>query len=153
MGKYSNLSEQGERLQEILGIVPSGDPGPAFRTPRRFRRALEPNEIAGLVEAYRAGTSIKDLTIQFEINRTTVLDHLRQQDVRRRRPALNPNQLAEVCRLYETGLTSAEIAPLFAVSADSVLRALHRAGIEVRGRWRGRSLEVGHGLLALSNSY
>jgi hypothetical protein len=80
MEKYSNLSQQGERIQEVLEIVPTGHSGPSSRTPRRFRRALEPDEITALVEAYQLGTPIKDLTVQFQINRNTLMEHLAVQD-------------------------------------------------------------------------
>ena len=59
--------------QEILEIVPSGESGAEFRTPKTFRRAFELDEIEELLEAYRAGVSIKDLTTLFDINRSIVL--------------------------------------------------------------------------------
>jgi uncharacterized protein (DUF433 family) len=95
---------------------------------------MDPIEIDDLVAAYEAGTSIKDLAAQFEINRSTILAHLAEQDISRRYPALNPEEVAEVCELYDRGLSSSEIGQLFEVSADTVLRALRKMGIRTRPR-------------------
>jgi hypothetical protein len=134
MGRYLNLSEQGERIQEVLEIVPSGDSGQRSRTPRRLREALEPGEIDGLVEAYRAGNSIRDLTFQFRTDRSTILKYLKGMDIRRRYPGLDPDRIKEASELYEAGLTSTEIGRIFNVSPDTILRAARKTGIRVRNR-------------------
>jgi DNA-binding CsgD family transcriptional regulator len=95
---------------------------------------MEPAEIDDLARAYNAGTSIKDLAVQFEINRSTVLAHLADRVIRRRHPALNPEQKAEVCRLYEEGLSSTEVGLIYDVSPDTILRAAREMGIKVRNR-------------------
>jgi DNA-binding CsgD family transcriptional regulator len=131
---YSNLSDQGELVRAVLEIVPSGQSGPNSGVPRRIRRTLDPAELEDLAEAYKAGTSIKDLAELLETNRSTILKHLQRLDIPRRYPALDSDQCDEVCRLYQSGLNSSEIAPLFEVSTDTVLRALHRSGIDTRTR-------------------
>jgi DNA-directed RNA polymerase specialized sigma24 family protein len=95
---------------------------------------MEPGEIDDLVEAYKAGTSIKDLADQFEIDRSTVLKKVQGMGIRRRHPALDPEQCEDVCRLYDGGLNSTEIGQMLDVSADTVLRALRRARIRIRNR-------------------
>jgi len=95
---------------------------------------LDPAEIDALAEAYIAGTSIKDLADQFEIDRSTILKHLKVLDIPRRHPALDPDQCDEVCRLYEGGLNSTEIGQIFDVSPDTVLRTLRRAKVRIRSR-------------------
>jgi DNA-directed RNA polymerase specialized sigma24 family protein len=95
---------------------------------------MDPTEIDDLAEAYKAGTSIKDLADEFEVDRSTVLKKLVGMDIPRRRPALDPEQCEQVCRLYEGGMNSTEIGRLFDVSADTVLRALRRARIKIRIR-------------------
>jgi transposase-like protein len=93
---------------------------------------MDPGEIDDLAEAYKAGTSIKDLADEFEIDRSTLMKHLKGMDIPRRYPALDPAQSEEACRLYQSGLTSTEVGNLFRVSADTVLRTLRRSGVEVR---------------------
>ena len=132
MGRYLNLSEQGECIQAVLEIVPSGRPNNNSEAPRRFRQTMDPGEIDDLAEAYKAGTSIKDLADEFEIDRSTLMKHLKGMDIPRRYPALDPAQSEEACRLYQSGLTSTEVGNLFRVSADTVLRTLRRSGVEVR---------------------
>ena len=134
MGKYLNHSEQGECIRAVLEIVPSGQPKNNSEAPRRFRQPMDPTEIDDLAEAYKSGTSIKDLADEFEIDRSTVLKNLQGLDIPRRYPALDPDQCEQVCRLYEGGLNSTEIGQVFDVSPDTVLRTLQRAGIKIRSR-------------------
>jgi DNA-directed RNA polymerase specialized sigma24 family protein len=134
MGRYLNLSEQGERIQEVLEIVPSGRPNNNSEAPRRIRQTLDPSEIDDLAEAYKSGTPINDLADGFGIDRSAILKHLKALDIPRRYPALDPDQSAEACRLYESGLNSTEIGQIFDVSADTVLRILRRAGTRIRSR-------------------
>lgn len=134
MGRYLNLSEQGECIRAALEIVPSGLPNNNSEAPRRFRQTMNPDEIDDLAEAYKAGTPINVLADEFEIDRSTVLKHLQGMDIPRRYPALDPEQCQEVCRLYVAGLDSSEIGQMFDVSADTVLHALRRGGIEIRHR-------------------
>ena len=134
MGRYLNLSEQGERIQEVLEIVPSGRPNNNSEAPRRFRQTMDSAEIDDLVEAYKAGTSIKDLADEIGINRSTILKKLQGMGIPRRYPALDQGQCQEVCHLYERGLNSTEISQMFDVSPDTVLRAIRRGGVEVRRR-------------------
>jgi len=134
MGRYLNLSEQGECIQAVLEIVLSGLPKSNSEAPRRFRQSMDPTEIDDLAEAYKAGKSIKELADEFEIDRSTVLKKLQLVDMPRRYPALDPEQCEQVCRLYEGGLNSTEIGQMFDVSAETVLRTLRRIGIKIRNR-------------------
>jgi DNA-directed RNA polymerase specialized sigma24 family protein len=134
MERYLNLSEQGECIRRVLEIVPSGLPNNNPEAPRRFRQTLDPGEIDDLAEAYKAGTSIKDLADRFGIDRSAILKKLQGLDIPRRYPALDPEQCEEVCRLYEGGLNSSEIGQVFDVSADTVLRILRRASVVIRYR-------------------
>ena len=95
---------------------------------------MDPSEIDDLAEAYKAGTSIKDLAGEFEVDRSTILKYLQGMDIQRRRPALDSEQCKEVCRLYQGGLNSSEIGQIFNVSPDTVLRALRRARVRIRNR-------------------
>jgi DNA invertase Pin-like site-specific DNA recombinase len=95
---------------------------------------MNPTELDDLVEAYKAGTSIRDLADEFEIDRSTILKYFQGMDIPRRYPALDPEQCEEVCRLYEGGLNSTEIGEMFEVSADTVLRTLRRNGLTPRVR-------------------
>jgi DNA-binding MarR family transcriptional regulator len=95
---------------------------------------MDPGEIDDLVEAYKSGTSIKDLANEFAIDRSTVLKKLQGTGIPRRYPALDPGQCQEVCRLYEEGLNSTEIGELFDVSPDTVLRVIRKNGVSPRQR-------------------
>jgi hypothetical protein len=59
MGRYLNPSDQGERLREVLAIVPSGPKVTVPRTPKRVFRRLEPAQVDHVVEAYMRGATLR----------------------------------------------------------------------------------------------
>ena len=57
----------------------SEHPEPAPHEPRQLQHRLKPDEIDQLVEARKAGATIKELAAKFEIHRTTVMEHLKRR--------------------------------------------------------------------------
>ncbi len=82
--RYSNLSDQGERLRDLLEIVPNGSPEVNFRTPKRVIHRLEPPEIERLREEYLSGSAIQELADRFGVHRSTVTVLLNRAGVVRR---------------------------------------------------------------------
>lgn len=111
MGRWSNLSEQGERLKTLVEIVPSGPIGPFVRTKKQVQRRLRPAEIAKLVSDYRRGATVYELAEQFSIHRNTVSGILEREGVPRRGQPLTPAQVEQASRLYASGLSLAKIVP------------------------------------------
>jgi hypothetical protein len=72
MGRYLNPSDQGERLHDLLRIVPSGRKTVNSRTPKAIHRRLRPAQVEELVAGYQAGSTVYQLAEQFRINRETV---------------------------------------------------------------------------------
>jgi DNA-directed RNA polymerase specialized sigma24 family protein len=107
------------------------------------QRRLDPAEVRALVDAYVAGATVPELVDRFGIHRTTVLDHLKRNDIRRRPQVrkLSDRQVAEAAELYSNGLSTVKVAAMFDVNADTVRKALHRTGVEVRPA-RGRPARV-----------
>jgi hypothetical protein len=82
---------------------------------------------------------MKELAVEFGINRLTVSVHLRRALVLPRRGGLDQEQAVEAARLYEAGWSSGRLAERFGVSADNVLKVLRRTGVAIRPRQGGPS--------------
>lgn len=105
MGRYSNLSDQGECLRELLKMAPSGSPKPILRTYRQVQRRISGADLNQLVTGYLAGATVYELAEQLGIHRHTVSEILERHGVARRYRKVSPEQLALACSLYENGLS------------------------------------------------
>jgi len=76
--------------------------------------------------------SINEMVAQFEIDRSTVHDHIDRAGIRRRYPALAPPEVERAIELYGAGKSLAAIATHLAVHATTVRRALLDVGVEMR---------------------
>ena len=103
----------------------------AIQTRRKQRRLLL-EQVNELIAAYRAGVPINDLAAQFEIHRSTVLDHVNRAGTRRRYPALGLRDVEEAAELYRTGQSLRTIGIHFGVHASTVRQYLVRAGNTLR---------------------
>jgi transposase-like protein len=117
---------------------PSGDvrdtPPPAAR--HRTQRRLRDREVDTLVEAYRAGKTIKQVAQQFGITRTTVMAHLDRRHVQRRLAAKQWDDatLAGAAASYAKGYSLAHIAHHHDLDPQTVANRLRRAGVAIRPR-------------------
>jgi DNA invertase Pin-like site-specific DNA recombinase len=146
LGRYLNRSEQGERIREVLQIVPSGPSQAVPRTPKRVFRRLEPAKVVELIRAYSEGVPVNDLAAQFNLHRSTVLEHLNRAAPKRRNPAMDQAQVEEAARLYRGGKSLRDVGIHFGVHASTVSRNLTGTGVTMRdchGRDRNRSPRPG----------
>lgn len=134
LGRYSKLSKQGERISELLRMVPEGPVGGVARTKRQVQRRLTAGELEEFSTAHRTGSSIRDLAQYFEINRTTVHAHVDALGLPRRYPRLTSADVKEAAEIYRAGRSLAVIGEHFGVAGDTVALALRRAGVEIRLR-------------------
>lgn len=113
------------------------DPRAAPTGSRRLlqvQNRLNSDAVADLVAAYQAGATLKDLSTQFQIARTTIMAHLNRAGTPRRRPILGPEQVEQAARLYDEGCSLARLADRFHVEAGTVGSALRKAGVSIRPR-------------------
>jgi predicted DNA-binding protein YlxM (UPF0122 family) len=138
IGRYSNHPDQGELLEEVLGLDPVGGVQPKTPTKRQVHRRLREAQIEDLVEAYKHGFTVYQLADQFAINRETVSLILRRRNVAIRHRSLGPKQVAEASMLYADGLSLVRVAEELGVTRGAVNTALRTAGIPLRPRrgWR-----------------
>jgi hypothetical protein len=134
MGRYSNLCDQGERLRELLEMVPKGPSGRISRTNRQRQRRLRGPEINELVAGYLAGATVYELATQFSVHRHTVSDILERRDISRRYQKLTPEQVDLASALYEGGLSLIKVGEHLGRRAETVRQALVRVGVVIRPR-------------------
>jgi phage-related baseplate assembly protein len=136
LGRYSKLSDQGQRLDSILKLYDEPTQAPRSRTPRRVCRRLNKDEIADLVKAYAEGELLDQLVARFRVDPTTIETHVRAAGIPKRRHWVGPRQLEQAVKLYEGGRSVKFIADQLGVGATTVKRALSKAGVQLRRRRR-----------------
>jgi transposase-like protein len=134
LGRYSNLLDQGERVQALLQIVPEGTSEVNLRTPRQVQRRLSPDETTKLIGSYEAGETVKDLALRHGLHRETVSNILTRHGIARRPTGIPTERVAEVIADYENGLSLAAIGAKLSVDPATVSLALCKAGVEPRPR-------------------
>ncbi len=104
------------------------------------QRRLTPDEQAELVAAYRQGVPVEELAASFQVNRTTVLGHVRRCGVPKRdRRALQNDDVDRAAQLYTGGQSADWVARQLGVAASTVRRALKDAGVTLRPKGRRRT--------------
>jgi len=108
----------------------------------QFLNRLSGPEADRLVQAYLAGSSVRLLAAEFQINRHTVSAHLERHGIARRvqKQKLTDQQVAAVIDLYASGWSLVRVGEHFDVNAETVRRALLAAGIVPRPKGRYRRL-------------
>ena len=134
LGRYSNLCDQGKRIEDVLGIVPKRHSEVHFRTPRQVQHRLNLDEVDDLVRRYRAGVKVGELAAHFGVHRDTVSEVLDRHGVVRRQAGLAPDLLSEVIALYRAGSSLATIGAKMSVDPGTVALALRKAGASLRPR-------------------
>lgn len=101
------------------------------------QRRLIDTEIDDLVARYQNGSTIDVLAREFDLHRTTVMDHLDRRGVLRRTPRKLTDEMVNLAtRRYMRGDTIDNIAGHLHVSATTLARELRLAGTSIRPRGR-----------------
>lgn len=116
----------------MLTLSPGLDASPQKAIhPGRRPNPLSAGQVDQLVEAFVAGTTVRELAECFGIHRSTVLDHLKRRQVRRR-GEWSPALVARASALYEAGSTLDQIARSIRVDPRTVGRQLRAAGVAIQ---------------------
>ena len=134
LGRYSNLRDQGERIQTLLQIVPEGTPEVNLRTPRQVQRRLRPDEVTELVASYEAGEIVKELALRHNLHRETVSNILTRHGVARRPKGIPPEMIGQLIADYQSGQSLATLGEKLSVDGATVALTLRKAGIPLRPR-------------------
>jgi len=133
LGRYSNLSDQGQHIRRILEIVPRGGEEIKVRTPKQVQRRLDAPEIERLKGAYQSGATLRDLAEEFHIHRHTAADLLERVGISRRGEGLSDSQFRQAIQLYGEGKSTATIGKTIGFNAETIRQRLLAAGIKIRG--------------------
>jgi hypothetical protein len=133
MGRYSNLCDQGERIQDLLEMTPEGPRLPLPQTRQVHVRLLGP-QLDLLVQTYRDGSTVYELATEFGVHRNTVSEILKRVGVPRRLQPLTPEQVRLAITQYESGLSLLKVGKELGCSPTTVWHALRQAGVEIRPR-------------------
>lgn len=144
LGRYSNLHDQEERIQDLLGMVPERPSGAHPRTPRHVQHRLNADEVDKLVKRYRAGDKVGELASCFAVHRDTVSEILDRHGVARRQKGLASELLSQTIARYRAGSSLATIGAEMSVNPATVALALRKAGIPLRPRrgWSARNFPM-----------
>ena len=132
LGRYSNLCDQGERIEALREIVPLPLRSAKTRTTKHIHRRLRPPEITELVAAYQGGKTVYEFAQQFSIQRNNVSKLLKREGVLLRWRSLSPSQIDLAVELYREGHSAAAMAPHFECDPGTVRWALIKAGVRMR---------------------
>jgi len=81
---------------------------------------LDEAEIVKLVDDYRTGLTIMELSRRYIIHRTTVMDHLRRKGVPKQGPKLTREQVAQAKYLRNMGMSYAKIGKVMGVDGETI---------------------------------
>ncbi len=111
-------------------LITSSDSG----NPERIRPVpLSEPAKADLVARHYAGEKILELAVRFNIDRTTVMRHLRNAGVPKY-AGWTDHVTAEARELYEAGHSLADISELIGWPPSTINRHLKAAGLKLRPR-------------------
>ena len=130
-GRYLNPSDQGERLHDLLQIVPSRLNGQYSNQEGRPSTA-ETGAGRGVGHRLQTGSTVYQLAEQFRINRQTVSRLLEREGVPRRGRPLSPAQIEQATRLYATGLSLVSVGKQLGCDGSTVHLALRKAAVRMR---------------------
>jgi site-specific DNA recombinase len=137
IGRYSNHCEQGERLRDLVEMLPNGPSRAKVQTKKQIHRRLRRSEIDELLAGYKAGATVYQLAERFGIHRETVSLLLERERIPRRNRPLSPVQIEQARELYATGQSLAKVGGQLGCDANTVRIALVRVGVRMRD-CRGR---------------
>jgi transposase-like protein len=133
VGRYSNPPYTPGDLRELTEMIPDGMVNRATGVaPRQRQHRLRPQELEQLTSDYRSGVAVNDLAARYDIDRHTVIEHMRRQGVPRRYPRLGEDEVREAIRIYQSGASLAATGHRLGVDPGTVSRALQKAGMSLR---------------------
>lgn len=146
VARYSKTGHPWEQLRRLVAKLPDQasdqqqHPTAAPPRPHKLERWLTAELAEQVVGDYRAGVSSSELTLKYQLGKSTVLRILRKADVRMRKQGFDERHLQEAAAAYERGKSLATIARRYGCGPEAVRKALVGSGVTIRAR-RGWSTE------------
>lgn len=101
-------------------------------TVRQKQHRLSREETVELIVRYKAGALIKELAVEFDLDRKTVSAVLRREGVELRPRGLSPEQIDQAVQLYEQGWSLVRVGEKFKVTANTVQARLREREVRMR---------------------
>jgi lambda repressor-like predicted transcriptional regulator len=120
--------------QEISSTNPSATWEIAVRRRTQIQRRLSARESEELCGAYQSGKTIRELTVQFGIHKTTLTAVLERAGIDRRIRTISADEVAQAASLYNEGLSTAVIGARLGFSPETIRSNLRRQGMDIRPR-------------------
>ena len=142
LGRYSNLRDQGQRIQVLLKMTPDGVP--TVRKPKQVHRRLRPHEVEQATLDYHAGATLRDLAGIFRMDRRGVANALERAGVPRRYRRLTASDIDTAIQLYESGKSLLAVGQHLGVNPSTIRHHLLQSKVQLRvqhGRRRQRDEE------------
>lgn len=130
---YLKTSLDSRQVDELVNKARASRPSPRKATPLRGKPKLNTSGKEALVTAYVEGARVSDLMKQFDLAKSTVIDHLNKANVSRRMHAMSEAQIDEAVELYESGLSLAVIGKRLGFDDQTILNRLRMRGVVMRG--------------------
>jgi hypothetical protein len=138
LGAYSNPSvvsrlrrllagQDADRVSDRSSLIVS-------RRRKQAQVRLRSDEVAALVRAYQAGSTLGEVAAKFGVYVRTAAAHLEREDIPQRRHRLTPAHVSEAVRLYEAGWSTIQIGHHFGIYPQSVRYQLIKQGVTMRAR-------------------
>ncbi len=134
IARYSNRCDQGERILEVIKMVPERSSEAISRTKKQIQRRLSADHVDDLVAAFQGGAKVTELATAFGIHRDTVSQILNRAGIQRSAIKLNGPTVDRAIELYRAGNSLAKVAPLVGASPETVRKALLQACVDLRPR-------------------
>ncbi len=131
LGRYRNPIYQGQRIQRLTKLTSEASSSASRELPprpyRRLRR-LESDKVVQLVESYRAGRTVHELSDEFGIHRDTVSAALERAGIDRRYHQQVPVDLDRADQLGARGLSITETAKALGIGRTTLVKARRARG-------------------------
>ena len=130
-----NVLLRAYRELDLTGVrtAPEEHARPERAVPKRARWINE-GERDRLVARYEAGAPVRELAVEFGLNRTTIAKQLKAAGVTLRGGPMTPEEISTCIELYATGMSTLAVAEAIRRDKSAVWRVLKEAGLAMRDR-------------------
>jgi hypothetical protein len=108
---------------------PTPRTGPTYKL---APRPLEVSVVEELVQAYRDGVGVGQLSERFGVHRQTAAKHLLAHGIDTRKPRLTFDDVYEAAQLYRVGWSLGQLGTKYGVAGNVIRRRLLKVGVVMR---------------------